>query len=163
MHWKLHDYDQATSELQETLRLDPHFSQAKYYLADTFVMDQKPELAFPILQDLVRETPKDYRVRVDLAKALDELGRYVEAVPQFQEAIRLGPTHAEPHYLLARTYQELKRPDDFRRELELSQRLQATQREEVESLVGASGARGDPARGMGFVSPSSEGSSRPQP
>jgi len=88
---------------------------------------------------------------VDLAKALEKLGRYEEAVPQFQEAIRLDPTHAEPHYLLAQTYQKLKRMDDFRRELGLAQQVQSEKRAEQESLVGASGARGDPGRGLGLV------------
>src|SRR5208283_5979798 len=100
------------------------------------------------LQDLVRDLPKDYRSRVDLAKALDKLGRYEEAVTQYQEAIRLDPTHSEPHYMLARTYQKLKRMDDFRRELELSQKVQSEKRAEQDSLVGASGARGDPGRGL---------------
>jgi tetratricopeptide (TPR) repeat protein len=153
MCWKLRHYDEAISELREALRLDRRFVQAKYYLADTYLADMKPELALPILQDLVREWPKDYRSRVDLAKALDKLGRYQEAVPQFQEAIRLDPTHPEPHYLLGRTYQKLKRMDDFRRELELAQKVQSEKRVEQESLVGASGARGDPARGLGLVPP----------
>jgi tetratricopeptide (TPR) repeat protein len=156
MCWKLRHYDEAESELKETLRLDPHFPQAKYYLADTCLMDLKPELALPILQDLAREWPKDYRTRVDLAKALEKLGRYQEAVPQFQVAIRLNPTHAEPHYLLARTYQKLKRMDDFRRELELAQKVQAETRVEQDSLMGASGARGDPSRGLGLIPPPQE-------
>ena len=163
MCWKLRHYDQAASELQETLRLDPRFTQAKYYLADTYLMNLKPEMALPVLKDLVSELPKDYRVRVDLAKALEKLGRDEETVLQFQEAIRLDPTHAEPHYLLARTYQKLHRLDDFRRELEVAQKVQATKREEAESLVRASGARGDPARGLGLVPPSVERPSAPQP
>jgi tetratricopeptide (TPR) repeat protein len=153
MCWKLRRLSEAESELLETLRLDPHFTQAKYYLADTYLMDLKPELALPVLQDLVRELPKDYRGRVDLGKALEKLGRYEEAVPEFQEAIRLGPTHAEPHYLLARTYQKQKRVDDFHRELQQAQRVQAEEHAQEESLVKAIGARGDPARGMGLVPP----------
>ncbi|HMD83651.1 MAG TPA: tetratricopeptide repeat protein [Terriglobia bacterium] len=151
MCWKLRHYDEAESELKEALRLDPKFIQAEYYLADSYLTDLKPELALPILQELVLELPKDYRSRVDLAKALEKLGRYEEAVPQFQEAIRLDPTHAEPHYLLAQTYQKLKRMDDFRRELGLAQQVQSEKRAEQESLVGASGARGDPGRGLGLV------------
>jgi tetratricopeptide (TPR) repeat protein len=153
MCWKLRRFSEAESELLETLRLDPHFTQAKYYLADTYLMDLKPELALPVLQDLVREMPKDYRARVDLAKALEKLGRYEEAVPEFEEAIRLGPTHAEPHYLLGRTYQKQNRMDDFRRELQLAQKVQAQERAQEESLVKAAGAHGDPARGLGLVPP----------
>lgn len=153
MCWKLRHYDEAESELQEALRLDPHFTQAKYYLADSYLTDLKPEAALPILQALVQDLPKDYRSRVDLAKALEKLGRYQEAVPQFQEAIRLDPTHGEPHYLLARTYQKLKRMDDFRRELELAQKVQSEKRVEQESLVKASGSHGNPGLGLGLVAP----------
>lgn len=151
MCWKLRRYDEAESELQQALRLDPQFTQAKYYLADSYLTDLKPELALPILQGLVRELPKDYRCRLDLAKALGKLGRYQEAIPQFQEAIRLDSTRGEPHYLLGQTYQKLKRMDDFRRELALAQKAQSEKRAEQESLVGASGTRGDPARGLGLV------------
>jgi tetratricopeptide (TPR) repeat protein len=156
MCWKLRRFLEAESELQETLRLDPQFIQAKYYLADTYLMDLKPELALPILKGLVRELPKDYRARVDLAKALGKLDRYEEAVPEFQEAIRLDPSRAEPHYLLGRTYQKLKRTDDFRRELQLAHQVQAEKRAEEENLAGASGVRGDPARSLGFVPPAKE-------
>ena len=52
MYWKVRRFQEAESELQETLRLDPCFTQAKYYLADAYVMDQKPEKALPILDAL---------------------------------------------------------------------------------------------------------------
>ena len=153
MCWKLRRFSEAESELLETLRLDSHFTQAKYYLADTYLMDLKPELALAVLKDLVSELPNDYRARVDLAKALEKLGRYEEAAPEFQEAIRLGPTHAEPHYLLGRTYQKLGRLEDYRREMQLAQKVQAEEHAQQESLVQATGARGDPARGLGLVPP----------
>jgi len=96
-----------------------------------------------------------------LAKALDKLGRYQEAVPQFQEVIRLDPSHPEPHYLLGRTYEKLKRPEDSRRELELGQKLQTQKRAEEETLTRAVGARGDPARGLGLVPPPSQDTPHP--
>ena len=46
----------------------------------------KVPLALRLLQGLVRELPKDYRARVGLAKALEKLGRYEQAIPEFQEA-----------------------------------------------------------------------------
>ncbi len=153
MCWKLRHYDEAESELRAALRLDPHFTQAKYYLADSYLSNLKPEAALPLLQKLVVVLPKDYRSRVDLAKALEKLGRYDEAVPQFQEAIRLDPTHPEPHYLLGQTYRKLKRLDDSRRELELAQKVQSEKRAEQDGLVRASGTHGDPGRGLGLVPP----------
>jgi Flp pilus assembly protein TadD len=71
--------------------------------------------------------------------------------PQYQEAIRLDPTRAEPHYLLGRTYAKLKRTDDSRRELELAQKVQTEKRAQEESLVRASGVRGDPTRTLGIL------------
>ena len=39
----------------------------------------------------------------------------------------------------------------FAAELALAQQVQSEKRAEQESLVGASGARGDPARGLGLI------------
>jgi len=161
MCWKLHHYDEAVSELRETLRLDPRFKEAKYYLADTYLAESQPQLALPILEDLVRNSPQDYRARLDLAKALGKLGRYQEAVPQFQEAMHLDPARPEPHYLLGRIYENLKRPDDSRRELELAQKLQTQKRAEQETLTRAVGARGDPTRGLGLVPPPTQETPHP--
>ena len=86
MCWKLRDFEEAESELLETLRLDPRFLQAKFYLADSYLTELKPELALPILQDLVVDQPREYRSRLDLGKALAKLGRNEQAVLQFQEA-----------------------------------------------------------------------------
>src|SRR5262249_47965298 len=94
MCWKLQRFREAEDELGQAMRLDPQFTEPKYYLADTYLMDQKPGSALPILHDLVRELPSDYRARADFAKALDKLGRYQEAATELQAAIRLGPKHA---------------------------------------------------------------------
>src|SRR5207249_9019151 len=45
MYWKVRRYPEAESELQEALKLDAHFTEVKYYLADTYLMEQKPEKA----------------------------------------------------------------------------------------------------------------------
>lgn len=83
-------------------------------------------------------------------------------MPQYQEAIRLDPTHAEPHYLLGRTYAKLNRMDDSRRELDRAQKVQAEKGVEEETLVNASGNHGDPARGLGLIAePLSQ--EKPQP
>jgi len=156
MCWKLRHFDEAESELEETLKLDPHFTQAKFYLADTYLMDLKPDGALPILEGLAEEEPKDYRTRVDLAKALEKLGRYEQAISEFLEAIRLDPSHSEPHYLLARAYQKLNRIADFQRELQVAQKMQAERRAGVENLLRASGTRGDPGRSLGLVPPPKE-------
>ena len=44
-------------------------------MADTYLMDQKPEKALPILLSLVKEGPENARAQVDLGKAFDKLSR----------------------------------------------------------------------------------------
>jgi tetratricopeptide (TPR) repeat protein len=156
MCWKLRRLDEAESELQATLKLDPLFTQAKFYLADAYLMDLKPDVALPILKRLVEEEPNDYRTRMDLAKALEKLGQYEQAIQEFQEAIRLDASHSEPHYLLAQTYRKVNRVADFQRELQVAQKMQAERRAGVENLLRASGTRGDPGRSLGLVPPPKE-------
>ncbi len=82
-------------------------------------------------------------------------------MPQFREAIRLDAARPEPHYLLGRTYEKLKRPEDSRRELELAEKLQTQKRAEEETLTRAVGAQGDPARGLGLVAPPTQDTPHP--
>lgn len=156
MYWKVRRFTEAESELGETLRLDPRFEEAKYYLADTYLMDLKPQAALPLLQALVGARPRDARALLDLGKALEQLNRDSEAVRAYQGCLRADPERAEAHYQLARTYKKLKRTADFEREIAVAQKLRQEKRESGESLVRATGSRGDPSRqveGLSDTSP----------
>jgi len=153
MYWKVRRFQEAESELQETLRLDPHFAQAKYYLADAYVMDQKPEKALPILDALAKEEPADSRALVDLGKALDKLNRTEDAARAYQAALGADPSRADAHYQLALVYRKLNRVADFQRELDAAQTLQQQKREHEETLLNASGSRGDPSGRLGLSPP----------
>jgi Flp pilus assembly protein TadD, contains TPR repeats len=99
----------------------------------------------PILQGLKASEPTNGRVLLDLAKALEKLNRDEEAIQYFQGALKLEPESAEAHYQLARVYQKLRRQVDFERELETAQNLQQKKLKRQESLLKASGVRGDPS------------------
>jgi tetratricopeptide (TPR) repeat protein len=141
MCWKVRRFSEAESELRETLRLDPQFQEAKYYLADTYLMDQKPRAALPLLQALAGARPSSARAQLDLGKALEQLNRDAEAVSAYQACTRADPKRPEPHYQLARAYKRLHRPSDSERELAIAQKLQREKREGLESLLQASGTR----------------------
>jgi len=79
--------------------------------------------------------------------ALGKDGLHLTPFP-LQEALRLEPSRAETHYLLARVYQRLKRTADFQRELELSQKFQKQKLEQDQSLLEATGSHGDPTQGL---------------
>jgi len=84
-------------------------------VADTYLMDQKPEKALPILLSLVKEDPENARAQVDLGKAFDKLSRAEDAAHAYQAALRVDPNLAAAHYQLARVYQRLNRAAEFRR------------------------------------------------
>lgn len=156
MYWKVRRFTEAESELRETLRLDPRFEEAKYYLADTYLMDLKPQAALPLLQALAGARPRDARALLDLGKALGQLNRDLEAVRAYEACLRVDPERADAHYQLARAYKKLKRTADFERELALAQKLQHKKREGEESLLQATGSHGDPSRqveGLSDISP----------
>jgi tetratricopeptide (TPR) repeat protein len=149
MYWKLRRWAEAQSEIEEALRLDPEFEEAKYYLADTYILEEKPTAALPLLQALLHRQPRDARALADQGKALEKLNRDSEAVRAYEGCLRVDPGRADVHYRLARVYKKQKRSDDSVRELATAQRLQKEKREEQETLMRASGAHGDPTRQAG--------------
>src|SRR5262249_52885864 len=151
MYWKLRRFAQAESELQQALKLDPEFQEAKYYLADSYLLDEKPTQALSLLESLLRAQPRDARALADQGKALEKLNRDREAMRAYEACLRADPQRADAHYRLARVYKKLNRPADSARELAVAQRLQQSKREEQETLLQASGTHGDPSRQKGPV------------
>ena len=149
MYWKMRRFPEAQSEIEEALRLDPEFEEAKYYLADTYILEEKPTAALPLLQALLHRQPRDARALADEGKALEKLNRDTEAARAYEGCLRVDPGRADVHYRLARVYKKLKRSDDYVRELATAQRLRKEKREEQETLMRASGAHGDPTRQEG--------------
>ena len=146
MYWKMRRLADAQSEIEEALNLDAEFEEAKYYLADTYILEEKPTAALPLLEALLHRRPGDARVLADQGKALEKLNRDTEAARAYEGCLRVEPERADVHYRLGRVYKKLKRSDDSVRELAKAQRLQKEKREEQETLMRASGAHGDPTR-----------------
>ncbi len=144
IYWKTDRFSQAETEFVRTLQLDSEFEEARFYLADCYLKQENPKSALPLFEEVAGSEPRDFWTRVELGKSLLELGLYNDAVGQFQAAIQLRPTVAEAHYLLGRTYQKMKRMNAYRHELEIAQKLQSEKLVQIESLMDASGSRGDP-------------------
>jgi predicted Zn-dependent protease len=74
------------------------------------------------------------------------LDRDTEAARAYEACLRVDPERADTHYQLARVYKKQKRPDEYTRELAIAKSLQQKKREEQETLLQASGARGNAVR-----------------
>ena len=162
MYWKVRRYPEAEIELEQALKLDARFDEAKFYLADTYVMNQQPSKALPILEALAKEQPRNVRVLIDEGKALERLDRSREAVRAYQAVLKIDPQRSEAHYQLAQVYRKLGRQADSQQEIALAQKLQSEKRREEETLLKASGARGNPGAAMGLAGAGTQ-SSGPAP
>ncbi len=149
MYWKMRRFAEAQSEIEEALKLDSEFEEAKYYLADTYILEEKPKAALPLLEALLHRQPRDARALADQGKALEKLDLDIDAARAHEACLRADPERADVHYRLARVYERPKRSNDSVRELATAQRLQKEKREEQETLMRASGAHGDPTRQAG--------------
>jgi len=98
----------------------------------------------------VEQDPNYVRARLDLGKAYSATGHYPDAAAQLEAALRLEPRRAETHYQLARVYQKLNQPARFRQELEAAKSLQTTKLHSDESVMDATGARGDATQQLGL-------------
>ena len=106
MYWKMRRFAEAQSEIEEALKLDPEFEEAKYYLADTYILEEKPTAALPLLEALLHRQPRDARALADQGKALEKLNRDTEAARAYEGCLRVDPERADVHYRLARVYKK---------------------------------------------------------
>jgi protein O-mannosyl-transferase len=92
--------DEAIGQLQEALRLQPHFAPACNNLANALLLKGQIDEAIGQYQEALRLKPDHAEAHYGLGTALLLKGETAEAMRQFQEVLRLKPDHAEAHYNL---------------------------------------------------------------
>jgi len=150
MYWKVGRFADAEAELAKALELDPNFPEAKFYLAHTYLTDQKAQQSIPLLQSVVAQDPGNARAMRDLGKALNQTGHPQEAERELEESLRVDPSNAEAHYQLAQIYRQLNQPAKAEQELESTKNLLAEKRSKEESVLAAAGKRGDATQQLGL-------------
>jgi predicted Zn-dependent protease len=70
------------------------------------------------LKQLLEQEPYDTMLLFGLGNELFSLGQYTEAIPYFEEAVRVDPDYAAVYVYLARAYEENNQPDMVRQTLE---------------------------------------------
>jgi Flp pilus assembly protein TadD len=114
--------DEARTEYQRTITLDPKMSEA-YLNLGTLLLDKEPKAALDPLGKAVELLPSQSRPRFVLGVAEERTGDLNKAAESFEGAVRLDPSNAETLLHLAGLYLQLNRPAEaeakFRRALEI--------------------------------------------
>ncbi len=105
-----------------TLAVTRDNAAAHQSLGNALMVAGDPRGAIPHFEEALRLEPEFPHARVDLGSAFGMVGRYDEAVAQFQAALRLGET-ADLRYDLGLVYARQGRMSDAIRECEAALRL----------------------------------------
>ena len=89
--------DEAITEDQEAIRINPAFAEARNNLGKALIDRGRASEALPQLQEAVRLVPGYVAAHNNLGLALGALRRPSEAAAEFREALRLDPDLAPAH------------------------------------------------------------------
>lgn len=82
---------EGIAAFRRAVELDPSDERARLELADVLTRDGQFEAAATTLRDTLVAMPDSGRARYALALVYRDLDRYVEGLPELEEAVRLGP------------------------------------------------------------------------
>jgi serine/threonine-protein kinase len=121
----LFDWDWAGAEaaFKRGMELNPTSSPAIYAYGDFLTSQWRARESLPIQQRAVDLDPLSPLAYNGVAFALENLGRYDEAIAQWQKAIALAPNFAIFHLVLAESYILSTRLREATKELEEAERL----------------------------------------
>lgn len=83
--------DLAREEYQRTLRLTPHYVDARLNLGEIYVKQGRSDLGIRELHEAIRLAPAYARAHYNLGRAYQREGRREEARAEYEEALRLKP------------------------------------------------------------------------
>jgi adenylate cyclase len=111
-------HGQALAEGQRAIDLDPNFAPAYLWMAETLTYSGKPAEAVGLAQKAMRLDPRNQdSYLVEIGRAYNEMGRYVEAVPVLKRHLSRCPNGLAGHASLVYAYVELGREADGRAEV----------------------------------------------
>ena len=100
--------NEAISQYQEALRLNPASIEAHYNLARALAMLDRTLEAIAQYEEALRLNPVYFEAHYNLGLSLDKMpGRANEAIAQYEETLRLKPDFAEAHFALASDLQAI--------------------------------------------------------
>jgi protein O-GlcNAc transferase len=98
-------WNDALSQFQEAVRLDPNFGEAHLHLGLALTMQQRPSEALNELRIAAELSPQSAFIQIEFAKALLAGGESTKAITVLQRALVLDPSSRDAKYQLALAFQ----------------------------------------------------------
>lgn len=123
--WECGRLDQARRELERAVDRSHRGGVALHQLGRLHLWMGYPERALPLLLEAASAAPGAADLQLDLARALEQSGRLVEAIAAFRRAVQLAPELEAARYGLGRLLLRLGENEAGRAELAAFERLRA--------------------------------------
>ncbi len=120
--WKNLQTEEARTEFENELAINPHHAGALHDLGNTYLLDHQPEKALPYLTRALAVESGDPELHRDLGSCYTQLRDYRRAEAQLKIAVA-ADDDGSVHYKLARVYQTLGEKDKAATEFALSAQM----------------------------------------
>ncbi len=102
--------DLAEKHIGQAVKLAPNFSDAKNNLGRVYIENGKPEVAIPLLQNVLRDLTyeRPSKATLNLGLAYFKLGRFTEARSYFNKTLSFGRDNCMAQNYLGRSFYETK-------------------------------------------------------
>jgi tetratricopeptide (TPR) repeat protein len=117
--------EEARALLEKELQRNPGHAMALYRLGDAFTREARWDEAIAALQKSIWLSPYFSGPYILLGKAYMRKGQPEAAEGMLRRAVEYDPNNKAAHYLLGQLLQQVGRTDEAKKELEISERLQA--------------------------------------
>jgi tetratricopeptide (TPR) repeat protein len=131
MHVNLFQFNEAVSNFQIAVALDPGNAQVLVHLGDLYLRIDKPEDAAAQYAQAILLTGGNAAAYYGIAEANRRLGRYPQAVVAADKALEINPQDAKSSYVRSLALLRDGHREDGEAELERFERLEANERDEA--------------------------------
>ena len=132
----LADFHASNSNLEEALalcrkelELNPLSTAAKLRIGRIHIGLRQADKGVPYIEEALKNDPSDPDVHADLARGLELTGDTQRAITEYARALELDPSLNRLHYVLARLYRKIGKPELAERENEVFQKNEAGARQ----------------------------------
>ena len=95
-------YDEAGVHYRRSIELDPNYAPAFHWYGDTLMYGvNDPESALPLLERARELDPLSPVINVTLGEVFSQLGRFDEALAQFNKVLSIEPDYASAYFEIA--------------------------------------------------------------